>query len=114
MSIDKSYLELALENIHDGQSKDDIVSLINEALKQASTDTEDVVVNTDGNVTIPQSKNSMVKFMSSVEKLLVFNSTKQGKVLAKEYLKEMLNFAASQNVDDLVIEELNEFLTMFD
>jgi len=114
MSIDKSYLELALENIHDGQSKEEIVSLVNEALKQAATDTEDVVVNTDGNVTIPQSKNSMVNFMSSVEKLLVFNSTKQGKVLAKEYLKEMLNFAASQNVDDLVIEELNEFLTMFD
>ena len=44
MSIDKSYLELALANIKDGQSKDDIVSLINEALKQASTNVENVEV----------------------------------------------------------------------
>ena len=114
MSIDKSYLELALGNIQDGQSKEKIVSFINETLKQAATDTKDVSVNSDGKFTIPQSTNPMVTFISSVEKLLVFNSTKQGKVLAKEYLKEMLNFAASQNVDDLVIEELNEFLTMLD
>ena len=47
MSIDKSYLELALDNIQDGQCKEEVVLLVNEALKQAATDTDGVRKNSN-------------------------------------------------------------------
>ena len=114
MSIDKSYLELALENIYDGQSNDDIVSLINEALKQASINTNEVEVSSDEIVTIPISSNPMTSFIAMIENLFSFNSNKQGKEFAKDYLKEMLEYAASQQVDNSVIDDLNAFLKMFE
>lgn len=114
MSIDKSYLELALANITDGQSKDDIVSLINEALKQASTNVENVEVKTNGIATVLTSGNPMTVFMGLVEKHLACNSNRKGKALAKDYLNELLKYAESQNTDYSVIEDLNDFLIMFD
>lgn len=113
MSIDKSYLELALGNIQNGQSKEEIVSFVNETLKQAATDTKEVSASTDGKVAIPQSTNPMVTFISSVENCVDFTSSKQGKELAKDYLKDVLNFAMTQDSDESVIEDLNEFLAMF-
>ncbi len=114
MSIDKSYLELALANIKDGQSKDDIVSLINEALKQASTNVENVEVKTNGTATVHTSSNPMTVFMGLVENNLTCNSKRRGKVLAKDYLNEMQKYAESQNTDYSVIKDLNEFLKMLD
>ena len=114
MSIDKSYLELALANINDGQSKDDIVSLINEALKQASTNVENVEVKTNGIATVFASSNPMTMFMGLVDKHLTCNSKKKGKPLAKDYLNELLKYAESQNTDYSVIEDLKDFLIMFD
>ena len=114
MSIDKSYLELALGNIQDGQSKEKIVSFINETLKQAATDTKDVSANSEGKFTIPQSTNPMVTFISSVENCVDFKSSKQGKELAKDYVKEVLKFAMAQHADGSVIEDLNDFIKMFD
>lgn len=114
MSIDKSYLELALANIQDGQSKDEIVSLVDEALKQAAIDVNEIEVSVDGIVTIPQSTNPMVDFLGAVKKVLTFSSSKQGVELAKDYLKEMLNFAECQSVDNSVIENLNEFIAILD
>ena len=109
-----NYLKLALENINDEMSKEEMALLINEALKQELISTESVVVDGNGRTKISSNNQPIASFMNEVKKELSFDSEKRGKELAKDYLKNLLKFAEEHETDVSVIEYLNVFFNMFD
>lgn len=109
--MDLNYVKLALGVISDKQKNEEIISLVNETLKQAAIDVDEETKQNDEGITIMQSSNPMVSFVKLVEEF-PFTSKEKGKVFAKEYLSNLIRYAEENDIDQSVVNDLNTFLNM--